>query len=149
MAETIEKPPVKTEKTPIKAIHDFLTDLGQREGVIEGVLSDKTGLPMGATMSPNSESLAAWSSLVLNTAQEMSNMFLETQGMKKETIRFIQINQRGGAKTLLIPHEEIILSVTVHGVIKSQLGGKRRTARKLSIEKFKKAKEMEEKKTEK
>ncbi|MFX0207554.1 MAG: hypothetical protein ACFFDT_16325 [Candidatus Hodarchaeota archaeon] len=147
MAETLEKTSTQAEKTPIKAINDFLTDLGQREGVIEGVLSDRTGLPMGATMSPNSESLAAWSSLVMNTAQEMSNMFLETQGMKKEEIRFIQINQRGGAKTLLIPHEEIILSVTIHGVIKSKLGGKRRTARKLSVEKFKKAKEMEGKNT--
>lgn len=121
-------------------------DLGKREGVIEGVLSDNTGLPVGATISPNAERLAAWSSILMNIAQEMSNMFLETQGMEKEPIKFIQINQRGGAKTLMIPHEDFILSVTIHGVIKSKIGGKRRTARKISVEKFKKAKELEEKK---
>ena len=137
------------EKTPLQAIQDFLTDLGQREGVIEGVLSDNTGLPVGATISPNAEKLAAWASIILSLSEELARSLQQhcpaTKEKPIEPVKYVQINQRSGVKTLMIPHEDFILTVSIHGVIKSKLGGKRRTARKLSAEKFKKAKEMKEK----
>ena len=143
MAESSET----EEITPIQAIHDFLTDLGQRENVIEGVLSDNTGLSVGATISPNAEKLAAWSSIVLSLSQDLATSFQQhcptTKEKPVEPVSFVQITQRSGAKTLMIPHQDFILTVTVQGVIKSKLGGKRRTARKIAVEGFKKAKEKE------